>query len=252
MQNPIRSLYLMILMSIFSLTTIYSQDLSVEGKWILVPQASTEIDLYSTLKIEIKRKDDELVLMRIFGGRRAFSETLNLKSGGSDNVVFVNDRVFPTNVFMGLSMPVGGERIIKAFWNDPAAHLKLEETYDVFASQGKSQVFCEHDFTAGPHPDLMTYTVKRSSRERPLIYQLKREGSREAYVMYPEDNWTMGEGLEKQVFLISLQGNANRKSPQLYFVYPESWDFTYTPYVFDYYKDRKFYNFRRLFTLEQA
>lgn len=252
MQNPIRSLSFILLILLFSLTAVNSQDLSVEGKWTLVQQASTEIDLYSLLQVGIEIRGDELALTRIFGGRRAFKDILTLKSGGLANQVSVDNRIFPTNVFMGLSMPVGGERIIKVFWIDPPAHLKLEETYDVFASQGKSQVFCEHDFTAGPHSDLMTYTIKRSSREKPIIYQLKREGSREAYVMYPEDNWTMGEGLEKQVFLISLQGNANRKSPQLYFVYPESWDFTYTPYVFDYYRDRKFYNFRRLFTLEQA
>jgi len=243
---------LIILFFILSLINVYSQDLSVEGFWVLVPQVSTEIDLYSTIKIEIKRKDPELVVKRIFGGRRAFSETLTLKSGGSENVVSVNDRVFPTNVFMGLSMLKGGERIIKAFWIDPPAHLKLEEIYDVITSQGISKVICEHDFTAGPHPDLMIYTIKRSSREKPIIYQLKREGSREAYVMYPEDNWIIGEGLEKQVFLISLQGNANRKEPQLYFIYPESWNFTYTPYVFDYYRDRKFYIFHRLSTLEQA
>lgn len=245
-------LNLIILIFILSLTNLYSQDLSVVGTWVLVPQVSTEIDLYSTLKIEIVRRDGELDLKRIFGGRRAFSETLTMKSGGSDNVVSVNDRVFPTNVFMGLSMPAGGEKVVKVFWIDEPAHLRLKESVEVFISQGKTRVFCEHDFLAGPHPDLMTYTVKRSSREKPIIYQLKRENSREAYVMYPEDNWIIGEGLEKQVFLISLQGNANRKEPQLYFVYPEGWNFTYTPYVFDYYRDRKFYNFRRLSTLEQA
>jgi len=242
----------MILIFIFSVSTLFSQKLSVEGKWVLVPRASTEIDLYNTLKVEIEQKDGELVLTRIFGGRRSFKESLILKDGGFTNRVSVNDRVFPTNVFMGLSMPVGGEKAVKAVWIDRPSHLKVEERYDVIASQGKTKVFCEHNFLAGPHPDLMTYTIKRSSRERPIVYQLKKEGSREAYVMYPEDNWTIGEGLEKQAFLISLQGNINRKQPQLYFVYPEGWNFTYTPYVFDYYRDRKFYNFRRLSTLEQA
>ena len=252
MQNHKPILNLFVLFFIFSLTTVYSQDLSVEGIWVLMPQVSTEIDLYSTLKVEIKRNGDELIFKRIFGGRRAFSETLILKSGGSANLVSVSDRVFPTNVFMGVSMLTGGEKGVKVFWVDVPAHLKLEENYDILSSQGKARVFCEHDFLAGPHTDLMTYTIKRSTREKPITYQLKREGSREAYVMYPEDNWAIGEGLEKQVFLISLQGNANRKQPQLYFIYPEGWNFTYTPYVFDYYRNQKFYDFRRLSTVEQA
>lgn len=229
-----------------------AEDLTLEGQWVLVPQAGTEIDLYGALTVEIARNDGGLTLIRTFGGGRGFKDALTLKTGGVANLVPVLDRVFPTNVFMGLSMPVGSERTIKAFWDDPASPLRLDETCDVLGSQGKAPLRSQHVFRAGPSPDLMTYTITRSTRETPISYVLKRKGSREACFMALDDQWTIGEGLEKQAFLISLQGLANRDAAKLYFVYPKSWDFNYTPPVLDYYRDKKYYTFRRLSTPEQA
>jgi hypothetical protein len=234
------------------MTALNAEELTLEGEWVMVPQASTEIDLYGILTVEITCQEDGITLTRTFGGRRSFRESLPLKTGGVVNRIPVLDRVFPTNVFMGLSMDVGSDRLIKAFWIEGNSHLRLEETCEVIASQGKISIRSEHDFLAGPSSDLMTYTIKRSTRKTPISYVLKRKGSREAYFMQLEDEWSIGEGLEKQAFLISLQGNANRKDAKLYFIYPETWSFTYTPYVFDYYRDQKYYTFRQISTLEQA
>jgi hypothetical protein len=229
-----------------------SQELTLEGEWILVPQASTEIDLYGMLMLEIGRQGEEVTLIRTFGGSRSFKESLKLKTGGFANQIPILDRIFPTNVFMGLSMPVGSERTIKAIWIDQASHLRLEEATDVLASQGSVSIRSQHDLHAGPSPDLMTYTITRSHRETPIIYVMKRKGKREAHFMRLDDEWAIGEGLEKQAFLISLQGNANRESARLYFIYPDSWNFNYTLHVFDYYRDKKYYTFRQILTLEQA
>jgi len=229
-----------------------AQPPTLEGKWVLVPQASTEIDLYGSLTLEIVLRPGGLSLTRTFGGARSFVDALDIQTGGAVNRIAVAVRVFPTNVFMGLSNAVGSERTIKAYWVEEPFHLRLEEEAEVLASQGKVSLRTEHILRSGPSPDVLTYTIARSTREKPITYVLKREGSREAWVMYPEDKWTIGEGLENQAFLISLQGNANRLAPRLYFVYPKGWNFNYTPPVLDYYRDRKFYSFRRLNTLEQA
>jgi len=252
MKNNIQRLAILFITLFCCAATLGAEELSLEGEWVLIPQASTEIDLYGTLTVEIVPTNEGLILTRTFGGRRSFRESLTLKTGGFANQVPVPDRVFPTNVFMGLSMAVGSERTIKAFWIDKTSHLRLEETYDILASQGKLTIRSEHRFRAGPSHDLMTYTITRSTREKPISYVLKKKGSREAYFMRLEDKWTIGEGLEKQAFLISLQGNANRKGTKLYYIYPDSWSFTYTPYVFDYYRDDKYYTFRQLSTAEQA
>lgn len=252
MMNNIQRLAMILVIFSCCVATLNAEELTLEGEWVLVPPSSTEIDLYGTLTVKIAQQDEGLILTRIFGGRRSFRESLTLKTGGFANQVPVLDRVFPTNVFMGLSMAEGTERTIKAFWIDKTSHLRLEEICDVLASQGKISICSQHVFRAGPSPDLMTYTIERPTRKTPISYVLKRKGSRQAYFMRLEDEWTIGEGLEKQAFLISLQGNANREAARLYFIYPDSWNFTYTPHVFNYYRDEKCYTFRRLSTVEQA
>jgi hypothetical protein len=241
-----------VLASACCISFLQAQEPTLEGSWVLIRQASAEIDLYGSLTLDFKLQEQGLSITRKFGGRRSFEETLIMDTGGSAARIPVDNRVFPTNVFMGLSRAVGSERIFKAFWEKKPSRLRLEETLDLLASQGEVSIRVEHIFRTGPSPDLLTYIIKRSSRETPISYVLKREGSREAFYMRLEDEWTIGEGLETQAFLISLQGNANRRKPLLYFVYPEGWNFTYTPHVFDYYSDRKYYTFRRLNTPEQA
>jgi hypothetical protein len=100
----------------------------------------------------------------------------------------------------------------------------------------------------------MSYTIGRSTRTTgpPTKYVLKREGSSRAYMMKLEDDWSIDGKLPLQAFLISLQGLANLKSPELYFVYPEKWDFLYTPDVLEYYKEKRNYTFVELRTAEQA
>ncbi|MDD8026947.1 MAG: GxGYxYP family putative glycoside hydrolase [Acidobacteriota bacterium] len=224
----------------------------LDGEWVLVPQSSTEIDLYGALTVEIAGTNGELTLIRTFGGSRPFKEVWALKIGGFANKIPIPDRVFPTNVFMGLSLPVGSQRTVEAYWDKPDSVLRLEETCDVLASQGQAPLRSRHVLRAGLSPDLMTYTITRPTRDLPITYILKRKGSREACYMILDDAWTIGQGLEKQAFLISLQGNVNRDAPRLYFVYPKTWDFNYTPYVFDFFRNRKHYSFRRLSTVEQA
>jgi hypothetical protein len=252
MKSRCRHLFIIFVLFFCGAVSLWSQGLTLEGEWVLVPQASTEIDLYAILTVEIAPGEGLLTLIRSFGGRRSFREVWTLKTGGTANKIPVLDRVFPTNVFMGISLPIGSEQTIKAFWDDKPSHLRLEETGEVLVSQGKVPISSQHVLRAGPSSDLMTYTIIRSTREVPISYVFKRKGSREAYVMSLTDEWTIGEGLEKQAFLISFQGNANREAARLYFVYPKSWNFTYTPYVFDYYRDKKYYTFHRLSTLEEA
>ncbi|MDH3252789.1 MAG: hypothetical protein OEM41_08355, partial [Ignavibacteria bacterium] len=86
------------------------------GSWTLLPGSSTEIDLYGTLRIDIRQSADDVRIVQRWGGSRNYTDTLTLKTGGTVNSVPVKNRVFPTNVFMGFSMPVGTNRKITARW----------------------------------------------------------------------------------------------------------------------------------------
>lgn len=239
---------------IFPALGLSQGDPQFNGKWTLNPEKSSEIGLYRTLSLEILQKGATVILTQKWGTSRSFEESLILKTGGETNRVPVTDRVFPTNVFMGLSKPVGESRQIKALWDKNGSVLKLEERYHIRASQGKSPVLSIHLFELSDDKETLTYTIKRSTRKTgpPIRYVLKRAGTKQAYFMRLEDNWDIDGLLPEQAFLISLQGVANLGRPRLYFVYPENWAFTYTPSVFEFYKNKKNFTFRQLRTPELA
>ncbi|MEA2004794.1 MAG: GxGYxYP family putative glycoside hydrolase [Acidobacteriota bacterium] len=255
MSNQLR--YFIVFLVIILLVPVFgiSQgDPAFNGKWTLIPDKSTEIDLYGTLSLEFQLDGSTVTIIQTWGTRRSFTETLVLKTGGAVNIVPINNRVFPTNVFMGLSMPVGDKRQIKATWENNGKVLRLEEQYEILSSQGKSKISSIHIYEISSDKETITYTIHRSTRKTgpEIKYLLKRAGLKEAYFMKLEDNWEINGKLPEQAFLISLQGVANMGAPRLYFIYPENWAFTYTPSVFKFYKDKRNFTFKELKTLEEA
>eukprot|EP00823_Brevimastigomonas_motovehiculus_P004013 TRINITY_DN2565_c0_g1_i1.p1 TRINITY_DN2565_c0_g1~~TRINITY_DN2565_c0_g1_i1.p1 ORF type:complete len:570 (+),score=138.83 TRINITY_DN2565_c0_g1_i1:179-1711(+) len=73
-----------------------------------------------------------------------------------------------------------------------------------------------------------------------------------AYMMFLNEDWKISSHFSEKSLLLSLQGLVNREKAKLYFVYPDSWDFTYTQEVFDFYKNFRFYNFTKINNVEEA
>lgn len=223
------------------------------GKWTLLPDKSTGIDLYNHLQIEIAETSSGITLIQKWGRRRSFSDTLHLKMDQSKQQKMISNRVFPSNVFMGISMAVGSKREISAGWIKPKTVFQVQETFDVLASQGKTSISAKHTYALAENNEILSYTIERSTRKNePAQYLFKRAGSREAYYMEIPDNWRIDEDLDKQAFLINLQGLANISGPNFYFIYPETWDFTNSPHIFEYLKSGRHYTFKKLNTWQQA
>lgn len=229
-------------------------DPSFNARWMLIPQMSHEIGLYGTLSIDIRHQSSSITIVQKWGTSRFFIDSLALKLGGVVNTVTIRDRVWPTNVFMGLSMPVSGTRQIKAVWEKEGKVLKLEESYSIRGSQGVRPISCIHTYELSEDKEILTYTIIRSSRTTgsPVKYVLKKAGTKEAYFMRIEDNWEIQGKLPVQAFLVSLQGLANTDAPRLYFLYPDNWPFTYTASVFDFYRDKRHFTFTELRNPEAA
>jgi hypothetical protein len=81
---------------------------------------------------------------------------------------------------------------------------------------------------------------------------LKREGTKDAFVITLEDNWDIRGKLDVQAMLISLQGIVNKSGPRMYILYPENWPFTYVRSVYEFYRDKRQYTFRTLNSPEEA
>ena len=241
--------------------SVTSGEKGPEGVWKLIPEKSTDIDLYGTLSIDIRTDGPKLVLIRTWGAGRSYRDSLSLAVGGTVNPIPVSKRVFPSNVFMGVAMLAGSTREIKAYRTGDTG-IRLEESFRLRGSQGEVPVTATHVFTHVPGQDILTYEIHRSTRTSgaPIRFTLSRAGSSDgyglektdAYAFRLEDNWEIDGKLPLQAFYISLQGVVNKAGPRVYILYPDNWPFTYVQSVYNFYRDTRHYTFRELRTPEQA
>lgn len=75
---------------------------------------------------------------------------------------------------------------------------------------------------------------------------------RDASMMRLDGNWRMDGDLPRKALLISLQGVANLEDPQLYFIYPPDWTYTFTESVYEYYQDTHNIRFTTISSTEEA
>jgi hypothetical protein len=189
-----------------------------------------------------------------WGARRFQEDILELKTGGEVNRVQIDHKVFPSNVFMGLRREVGAHRQIVANWVDGFTGLEIEETCPVISQQGKRDLRFISSLRMNAAGTILTWTLQRPTRpaDQPIVYTLKREGYRDAFVMDMSDNWFIDGDLPEQAALITLQGVVNEEAPLLYFIYGPEWDYRFTDEIFDFYKARKQFTFRKLRDLRHA
>jgi hypothetical protein len=247
-------LILPVIFFLFPILASGQGDPAFNGKWVVIPQASHDIALFGTMSVDFRQQPSSVTILQKWGTSRYYLDSLSLKVGGAINTVPVHDRPWPSNVFMGLMMPVNGSRQIKASWEQQGRCLKLDESYSIHGSQGFSPVHTTHLYELSADKETMTYTVNRSTRTTgpPVKYLFKRDGARDAYFIRLEDNWQVQGKLGTQAFLISLQGLANVDAPRLYLLYPDNWDFTYVTSVFNFYKEKKNFTFTELRTPQAA
>jgi len=238
---------------IYSQFTLSNGNPLFNGKWVLIKEKSSDIDIYGTLSLNIKIKDSKITLIRQFGTSRGFKDSITFSADSKPVKVKITDRVFPTNAFMALIMPNGKERIISGRWEDNGNTLRVNESFSLWSSQGFSEMKMSHVFKINPIKEEIIYTIERETRpQEPMKFVFKPENKNNAYYMKLEDDWGIQGKLPEQAFLITLQGVVNSNSPQLYFIYGEKWDFRFTPSVFDFLKDKHNFTFTQLNSAQQA
>jgi hypothetical protein len=179
---------------------------------------------------------------------------MTLTSDGKVHRVPVRDRVWPSNVFMGVSLQPGSMRELSAREERSGAVLVINEKYPLLVSQGTMTLETEHRFELSENNTVLTWRLRRPTRPEgaTATYTFTKVNLHTAYMMKLDDNWAIDGKLPVQAMLISLQGLANLGAPRLYFVYPEKWDFLFTPSVLEYYKNKHQYTFTELKTQESA
>ncbi len=235
------------------------------GTWKFVPEKSSEIDLYETLSLEIHAAKPGVSLISIWGSGTVFKDTLTLKTGGVVNTIPVRDRVWPANVMMGVKMEAGSVQRATARWEKNGSRLIVKKEYTLLVSEGKRNVAESDTYDISPDERMLTLTIDRSTRKtgpamRFVFFKTDSIHLAQSamaprtltYFMKLAANWEISGSLPENALLISLQGLANTGAPRLYFVYPENWDFRFTPFMLDYLKDKHHLDFDELKSPEAA
>ena len=223
------------------------------GQWSLLPEKSSGIEIYESLALDLSVDPGTVSIRQTWGKEKsALAVRLDLKTGGGENAVPVTSRVWPTNVFMGVSMDQSVPEKISAQWSESGRRLDLDCRYAVLVSQGQVWLRSRETYELSPYGDEVTLTVAHEERPgAPYKFVFKRAGTKEAYMMRLGDHWDVAGKLDENAFLISLQGLANGDAPRLYFLYPDNYDFRDATAIYDYYRKLD-YTFTELHSAEQA
>ena len=226
---------------------------AIDGVWQLIPDESTAISYYNTISLNIEQGLSGIKIVQKWESSHSKVDSFNIRVDGGQYQVPVNNRVWPYQVFMGISLIPGTNKEVSAKWLDQNKTLQIEETYPVLISQGRVTMHAVSTYSLSDDGEKLTLNVQNNFfRPQNLTYVFRRGTQQAAYYMELNDHWTVNGLLSENAFLISLQGIVNTHKPMLYFKYPQDYDYKFTGKLFDYYKDHLGYSFTKIGDISQA
>lgn len=238
---------LLTLLIAITLKVFAGDTLGLRGEWTLVPDESTPVSYYNTISLDIQQKDSSLTVVQKWVEKFPHIDSFHVYINGEPNKVPVTNRVWPYQVFMGVSLIPGTEKEVSAQWINKDSILEVKEDYPVFISQGRTTIRSIRTYMLSDEGQKLTLSIYRNSdRSNSSVYVFRRGRVNKAYSMHLKDQWDLEGGLSDNAFLISLQGIVNKNSPTLYFIYPDGYDYNFTGKLYNYYKDHLGYSFSEI------
>lgn len=237
------SLFLILFMTFCS--CLFAQNnLGITGKWALVPDESTPLSYYNTINLDIQQSNTSLTIVQKWESKFPKIDSVQVSINGEVNKAPINNRVWPFQVFMGVSMIPGSEKEVTAKWVAKDSILEVKESYPVQISQGKVNIHGVRTYALSNDGQKLTLNIfHNSDRSNSVTYVFRRGTVQKAYAMILKNNWDVEGLLSDNAFLLSLQGIVNTKSPNLYFIYPDDYDYNFTKKMSDFYKNHLGYSF---------
>src|SRR5699024_9135704 len=219
-----------------------------------IPDESSSISYYKSINLNIKKgKSNHIEVIMTWKSKHPKIDSTSFRVDGKDYKQVVNDRVWPYQVFSGISMIPGTNRIVHADWVKKHKVLRIIENYPVLLSQGKNNMNSIKKLSLSDNGQILRLTVFHNyNKANKKTYVFQRGPSPKAYYMKIKKGWKVDGLLSKNAFLISLQGLANTDTAALYFIYPDEYDYNFTGILFDFYKNHIGYEFKRVSGLSKA
>lgn len=139
-----------LMLLLFFATVAFSQNSALNGKWKLINAKSSFLDYYREMTLEFSVGKSETSIITKMGPKRRYEEKLVLKTDGKANSIEIADGTFADNIHMGLRLPLGKKKEVKAVWEKDNS-LNVNEKYDLFASQGVKKSEVTYSFELSPY-----------------------------------------------------------------------------------------------------
>jgi hypothetical protein len=242
-----KAVILLMVLSAAALNVFAADTLGLRGEWTLIPDESKPISYYNSISLDIQQRDSSLTIVQKWEEKFAHIDSFHLYINNQPHKVPVTSRIWPYQVFMGVSLIPGTEKEVTAEWVKKDSILKIEEDYPISVSQGETAMHSVRTYTLSDEGQKLTLSIYRNSdRSNSSVYVFRRGTVNKAYSMKLKDDWNLEGGLFENAFLISLQGIVNRNYPTLYFIYPKDFDYNFTEKLYNFYKDHLGYSFTDL------
>jgi hypothetical protein len=144
----------------------------LNGVWKIDRAASTAIDPWSSIQLEIEVDDREIVINRtVSTGRRRSSQFYNLIIG---ELTMTDVDWWTGNRHIGAYMGGDGKERMIARWLDDGRTLRVESGLTLKTSQGETKVRNYYEYRLSSDGNELTVIELRSSRNRPIVHVFNR------------------------------------------------------------------------------
>jgi hypothetical protein len=149
-----------------------ADDHQLNGTWKIDRAASTAIDPWSSIQLEIEVSEREVVINRtVSTGRRKSSQFHNLIIG---EITMTDVEWWTGNRHIGAYMGGDGKERMVARWLDEGRTLRVESDFTLRTSQGETMVRNYYEYRLSSDGNELTVIELRSSRSRPIVHVFNR------------------------------------------------------------------------------
>lgn len=172
MRIPKRLLFCGLLGCLLNLAHAGMEVPALSGSWTIDREASSPIDPWSRITLEIGVDGDAVNIERtVSTGRRTSSQAYPIIVG---EVSKVPVSWWTGNRHIGAYMGGDGTETLTAQWLDGGRTLRVESSYVLRTSQGETAVRSYYEYRLEPDGNQLTVIELRSSRSQPVVHVFKR------------------------------------------------------------------------------
>jgi hypothetical protein len=149
---------------------------NLAGEWELVADASTPVDPFRNLALDVRIDGASVVLVRTWMGSDNVRGVDSLRVVPGEAARTVPMQFWLDNRHLGVRVGPDSTRQVSARWKDDHRTLAVEQQMTVASSQGATPLRIYSEYRSTPDGNTLEVIELRSTRPRPMSYVFRRSG----------------------------------------------------------------------------